>query len=358
MREVMHDIDRWLAAGQSVALATVISTWGSAPRKVGAKMALTPDGQLSGSVSGGCVEGAVFEAGVESLENRRPQLLHFGVADETAWEVGLACGGSIQVFVEPLDREPYQPIQQRLEAEEPVAAATIISGPDHLLGRKYVVDNRGLVAAPGDTTIDEAAVAAAQLALHRGQPTQVSLGPGPDAVEVFVDVLLPSPSLIIVGGVHIAVALTSIAKTLGFRTIVIDPRRSFGNLARFPHVDQLIQQWPNRVFPELRINQATAIATLTHDPKIDDPALQHVLPSDAFYIGALGSPRTHARRVERLLDAGLSQEQIGRIHAPIGLDINAQTPEEIAVAVMAQIVAAWRAPRTGSARRSAPETTE
>jgi len=341
MRDILSDIDRWRVQGEPVALATVIQTWGSAPRGVGAKMALTPDGQIAGSVSGGCVEGAVFETGAQVLKTGRPQLLHFGVADETAWEVGLACGGSIEVFVQPLDATLYDAARTTLTEERLAATVTVVRGPANLLGREVMLrDDGSVVGALGDG-LDAPAIDAARAAMSEGQPQRRTL---PDAaaepVELFVDVLLPSPTLIAVGGVHIAIALAAIAKTLGYRTIVVDPRRAFGSEARFPHVDRLIQAWPDEALAQITVTRSTAVAMLTHDPKLDDPALKIVLPSAAFYVGALGSRKTQDQRRRRLLDAGLSEAQLARLHGPIGIDIGAKTPEEIALAVMGQIVAA------------------
>lgn len=335
MREVLSDIDRWLAQGKSVALATVVKTWGSAPRREGAKMALTPEGDLSGSVSGGCVEGAVYEEGVQALREGRPRLLHFGVADETAWEVGLACGGTIEVFVEPLDPAHYRRLRDLIAAERGVAVATVVRGPEAALGRRLALSDGerwGDLAPP----LEGAAEAAAREALANGKPRLVEL----EGAQVFVDVVPPPPTLVMVGGVHIAIALAQIAKALGYRTVVVDPRRAFGNPERFPHVDRLIQAWPQEAFAELQLNENTAVATLTHDPKIDDPALQIALASPAFYVGALGSAKTQARRRERLAAAGLPSEALARLRGPIGLDLGGQTPEEIAVAIMAEIVAA------------------
>jgi xanthine dehydrogenase accessory factor len=339
MRDVLSDINRWQEEKQPVALATVVKTWGSAPRKVGAKMGLTPAGSIAGSVSGGCVEGAVFEEGVDALEHHAPKLIHYGVADETAWEVGLACGGQIEVFVEPLHAEAHRLVKDHLAADEPVAVGTIIRGAGDVLGRKYVANNEGVQLGPTEIDLDQQAAAATAAALAAGRHRRQMLD---DDTELFVDVLLPRPTLIMVGGVHIAVALTAIAKALRYNTVVVDPRRAFGSAERFPHVDRLIQKWPEEAFDRLKLDQSTAVAMLTHDPKIDDPALHVALRSRAFYIGALGSRSTQAKRRQRLLDAGFSAAQVDRIHGPIGLDINAQEPEEIALAVMAEIVAVRR----------------
>ncbi len=331
MKEILPDLNQWSANNKTpIAVATVIKTWGSAPRKAGAKMALKAGGEMSGSVSGGCVEGAVFEAGLEVLQTSRPQLLHFGVADETAWEVGLACGGHIQIFVALLDTAVSQFIQHHIAANKRVDILTIIRAPQEMLGKSIVIGETESYGSLGSelNTLAKAEVSNA----NHVRTVQVSEG-----IEIFIDPILPAPKLIMVGGVHIAIGLTSMAKTLGYRTIVIDPRRAFGSQARFPHVDQLIQAWPKKAFEQVEVDGGTAVALLTHDPKIDDPALEILLHSPAFYIGALGSRNTHAKRIRRLQAMDFRAEQISRIHAPIGLNIGASTPEEIALSVMAEI---------------------
>ena len=338
MRDILPDLDNWRAAdNKSIALATVIQTWGSSPRRAGAKMALTPDGKITGSVSGGCVEGAVFEEGVQVLKSNRPKLLHFGVADETAWEVGLACGGSIDIFVKPLDTEFYKSLHSVLVEEQPAVLVTVVKGPDELLGREMLVREKGDVTGTISDELDTQALNIAKETLAGGESRRAILK---EDVEVFLEVILPPPTLIAVGGAHITIALMALAKTLGYRTVVVDPRTAFGNEARFPNVDQLIQKWPQEAFQEIPLTRSTAVAMLTHDPKLDDPALKIALPSPAFYVGALGSKSTQAKRRQRLLDDGLSEEQLNRLHGPIGLEIGAGTPEEIAMSIMAEIVAA------------------
>jgi xanthine dehydrogenase accessory factor len=337
IRDILPDIDTWRAENKSIALATVVQTWGSSPRRAGAKMALTPDGNITGSVSGGCVEGAVVDAGIDVLKSNRPQLLHFGVADETAWEVGLACGGSIDIFVKPLDVEIFSPLRSLLLDEKSAVLVTVIRGPDEILGREMLVREDGTVTGTIKDELNEPVQDLAREALAQGESRRAMLS---DDVEVFVEVISPPPTLVAVGGVHITIALMALAKTLGYRTVVVDPRSAFGNETRFPHVDQLIQSWPQEAFQQIPINRSTAVAMLTHDPKLDDPALKIALPSPAFYVGALGSRTTQAKRRQRLLDDGLTQEQLDRLHGPIGLDIGAGTPEEIAISIMAEIVAA------------------
>ncbi len=340
MKDILPDLDRWVGARETIALATVIQTWGSSPRGVGAKMALTPNGKITGSVSGGCVEGAVFETGVTVLKDGLPQLLHFGVADETAWSVGLACGGQIDVFVQPLDISYYAAIHELLLAGQSHAIATIIRGPADSLGCLMVATRNGKVFSTISPGIEPRVLQAAQQALEQNTSQRVSLQTeSGEEVEVFVEVVSPQPALIIVGGAHSAVALAQLARVIGFRTVIIDPRRAFGNPERFPQVDQLIGKWPEEAFDELTITERTAIAVLTHDPKIDDLALVIALRSPAFYIGALGSQTTQAKRRARLIEAGLNEQQLSRLHGPIGLQLGSKTPEEIALSVMAEIVA-------------------
>jgi xanthine dehydrogenase accessory factor len=295
-------------------------------------MALTADGRIAGSVSGGCVENAVVEAGKKTLSSGKPELLHYGVSDDTAWSVGLACGGTLDIFVEQLDPAFFAPVGEALRREKPVAVATVIRGPEGELGKKLALFEDGIVTGG----IDELALGQARAALSEGASRRVKT----DARELFVDVLLPAPRLVIVGGVHIAIALVSLAKTLGFRTILVDPREAFGNAKRFPNADEILNDWPEEALAKIAPDGSTAIAVLTHDPKLDDPALLSALRSRAFYVGALGSRRTQEKRQARLREAGLTDEFLSRLYAPIGLPLGGRSPEEIAIAILAQIVAA------------------
>lgn len=337
MRDILPDLDTWREGNSSIALATVIQTWGSSPRRAGAKMAITPDGKITGSVSGGCVEGAVFEEGVGVLKANQPKLLHFGVADETAWDVGLACGGSIDIFVEPLNTELFKALRTVLTEEKTAVLVTVVKGSNESLGHEMLVLADDDVTGTLGDDLDEGALKLAKETLAGGESRRVMLN---ENVEVFMEVVLPPPTLIAVGGVHITIALMALAKTLGYRTVVVDPRSAFGNEDRFPNVDQLITLWPDEAFQQIPITRSTAVAMLTHDPKLDDPALTIALPSSAFYVGALGSKTTQAKRRQRLMDDGLTEEHLDRLYGPIGLRIGAGTPEEIAMSIMAEIVAA------------------
>jgi len=341
MKDILTDLERWIKQDKAIAVGTVIQTWGSAPRGVGAKMGVSMEGEISGSVSGGCVEGAVVEASLEVLRTGTPQLLHFGVADETAWEVGLACGGIIDVFVNQIAPAWFTPLSNAIQEEKTVSSASIIRGESSQLGKTLVLYDDGTLYGSLGEGLDESALGVARVAIALGKPRRQTITTAQEGVDVdiFFDVILPSPVLVIVGGVHISIALAKLAKILGFRTIIVDPRRSFGNLARFPDADQLIQSWPDQALADIELNRSTAVATLTHDPKLDDPALMAALSSQAFYVGALGSQKTQNKRRQRLLAAGLSEAKVARLHGPIGLDIGASTPEEIALSIMAEIVA-------------------
>lgn len=339
MRDILADVDRWRAEDASIAIATVVQTWGSSPRRVGAKMAFTSNGHIAGSVSGGCVENAVVEAGLESLKRKHPQLIHFGVADEIAWDVGLACGGSIDVFVQPLDMRFHPSLHAAWTGESSSVHVTVIRGSEHILGREMLIHEDGSVAGDVGNFRQKQALKLAEEIFITGKSQRAMLD---EETELFLEYITPPSTLILVGGVHIATALVSLAKTVGYRTILIDPRKAWGNEDRFPNVDQIIHAWPEEAFGQIKITRSTAIAMLTHDPKLDDPALKVALASPAFYIGALGSKSTNTKRRERLIDEGMSEEQFARLHAPIGLDIGAETPEEIALAIMAEISTAYR----------------
>lgn len=331
MRELLPELENWMQAGERVALATVISTWGSAPRPPGSFMAVNEKGQIVGSVSGGCVEGAVIEAAQKSLKAGKAELLHFGVADETAWDVGLACGGEIDIFVQPLEQAVLDALLPAIKAECLVNVATRINGDAHAMGAQVVSGN-------GDLLYAGAELSAEVLAEGGLAPRVRKVGED----EYFFNPIAPSPTLVMVGGVHIAIALAQMARGAHFRTVIVDPRRAFGTVERFGEADQLIQDWPAKAFEQVKLTSNTAMASLSHDPKIDDPALMEALESEAFYVGALGSRSTHERRLKRLAESGVSEETLARIHSPIGLEIGAQTPEEIAVAILAQVIAAYR----------------
>lgn len=329
MREILTPVGDWLRAGQPVALATVVSTWGSSPRQPGAKMAVAAGGEIAGSVSGGCVEGAVVEAAFEVIRSGRPQLLHFGVADEDAWEVGLACGGEIEVFVQPLGVEWFAEAARQAAQSRPYALLTCIAGPEGSAGAGALLTGSEVLLVFNGGPHPKALVRAGS-----GRSTLFEI----EGQRYFLDEQQPSPELVIVGGVHISIPLVTIAGSLGYETTVIEPRRAFGSAERFAHAGRLIQAWPDEGLAQVRLGPQTAVAVLTHDPKLDDPALLAALRSDAFYVGALGSRSTQEKRRARLQAAGLTAAQLARLHGPIGLDLGGRSPEEIALAIMAEIV--------------------
>ncbi len=343
MHDILNEVDTWLAQGKRLALATVIQTWYSSPRKAGARMAITAEGQIAGSVSGGCVEGAVIEAAMQALKTHTPQLLHFGVSDENAWEVGLSCGGVVDVFVCELHDDFFPILHQALDEQQPAAVIQVVRAPAALLGSEMMVYGDGRTWNSLGDELDATIISAARSALQKAQPQRVEIPvPGGEPIEVFIDTLLPPHTLIMVGGVQITIALVEMARLLGYRTVVVDPRRTFGTVERFPNADQLIQSWPDEALEQVGLTSTTAVATLSHDQKLDDPALLAALPSPAFYVGALGSSRTQAKRRQRLLEAGLDERLMDRLHTPIGLALGADNPEEIALSIMAQITAIRR----------------
>ncbi len=339
MREIFLAIEDGLRRNNQLALATVVRTWGSSPRGLGSKMVIGPEGEMTGSVSGGCVEGAVVAAGMDVIRLWKPRLLHFGVTNETAWEVGLACGGEIEVFLEPLDQGIFRRLQSAWEAGTPVVRGFPIRGPEEWLGRELIIEARDRDFSKDLLVLLESVNECAKKALIQQSSTCVTLSTASnEVVEVFLDVILPRDTLVIVGGVHIAIYLSKFGKALGYRTIVIDPRDKFANRDRFPDVDEIIQAWPKAAFENLPLTKTTAVAVLTHDPKIDDPALKIVLPSPAFYIGALGSQKTQADRHSRLVEAGVAAADLEKLFGPIGLNLGGNSPAEIALGIMAEIV--------------------
>ena len=329
MREVLGDIARWHARGDGVALATVVATRRSAPRPVGAKLAMSASGELAGSVSGGCVESDVVEHAREVLAGGEPRLVSYGIPDDFAFSVGLPCGGEIDVFVERADPDLVDQVRTLLEDDRRGVLCTVVAG-DGLGARTLALE--------GDPAADEA--------LRRGRShLQES-----DGVTVFADVFGPPPRLLVFGAVDTAEELCRAAKRLGWRTIVADARGRFATAERLPSADEILVAWPEEVLARVQPGRDTAVVVLTHDDKFDLPTLAGALETEAFYIGALGSRRNQARRRELLLEAGLTQEQLDRISGPCGLDIGAETPAETALSILAEILAR-RAERAGGPLR-------
>ncbi len=311
----------WLAAGKAVALATVVETWGSAPRPVGSQLVISGEAEIMGSVSGGCVEGAVVEEALEALESGACAVLDYGIADEEAFAVGLACGGNIRILVEPVGvgQGPDLPLLEALAKRRAarMAVAYVVNlqswerallGPaDALVAERFSTDKSGLEGV------------------------------------WFSGIHNPPLRMVIVGAVHIAQPLVQMARLCGFDVALNDPRVAFASALRFPN-ETLLHDWPDEALAGLGLDARTAVVTLSHDPKIDDPAILEALKAPVFYLGCLGSSRTHAKRVARLEAAGVSAKNIVRIHGPVGADIGAKTPAEIAVSIMAEITERLRRP--------------
>ena len=343
MRDIWKDILAWERAGRPFALARVIETWGSSPRPVGAAMIVGRQMEVAGSVSGGCIEGAVITEAGQVLADGEPRRLHYGVTDETAWSVGLTCGGQVSVLVEQHPGQAgggsagvWEALRARLEANRPAVLLTRLDSTErpHLL-----VDPEAGEVAAGDWGDAEPALQAAASAFSQRQSAVVEIG----SEAVFVQVFPRRDRLLVVGASHICIPLVRLAKVLDLETVVIDPREVFARQERFPEAPSRLERvWPARFFEDWSVDESTFAVLLTHDPKIDDEALHHLLRSPAAYIGALGSRRSHAKRVERLREAGFDDGEIGRIRGPVGLDIGAESPGEIALSILAEVVAVRR----------------
>ena len=312
----------WIKAGKGAVLATVVQTWGSAPRPVGSMLAISSDGEMTGSVSGGCVEGAVVEAADDALKDGNPVILEYGVTDEDAFAVGLACGGTIRVLVEPIG---------------------VGDGPEVALIEALVVRRKDRLPAAYlvNTETWERRITAPDTALADRFTSHKSGFDG----DWFIGVHNPPLRMMVIGAVHIAQPLMQMARLAGYDATLIDPREAFSSTARFPDA-KLVHEWPDDALNAAALDARTAVVTLTHDPKLDDPAIMVALKSEVFYLGCLGSTRTHAKRVTRLQDAGFNEAEITKIHAPVGADIGSKTPAEIAISIMAEITERLRRPET------------
>ncbi|MFN3146059.1 MAG: XdhC family protein [Paracoccaceae bacterium] len=308
----------WHRAGRGAVLATVVETWGSAPRPVGSQLAISGDGELAGSVSGGCVEGAVVVEAMDALEDGRARILEFGVSDDEAFAVGLACGGRIRVMVEPVGAQMPEALLADLVAARAARRPAAI-----------VVETAGWTRRLADA--GDAALGASIAARFRADRSGFE-----EDGQTFVGIHNPPLRMVVVGAVHIAQPLMVMARLAGYDAVLVDPRPAFGSGARFPG-ETILDDWPDAALAAHGLDARTAVVTLTHDPKLDDPAIETALASEVFYLGCLGSTRTHAKRVARLTEKGFAEDQIARIHAPVGLDIGAKSPAEIAISVMAQI---------------------
>ncbi|MCS0600073.1 XdhC family protein [Streptomyces sp. LP11] len=354
MRDIVEGLTSWEAAGRRFAVATVVRTWKSAPRRPGSSLAVAEDGEVIGSVSGGCVEGAVYELAREVLASGESALVTYGVSDDDALAVGLTCGGIIEILVRPAGAGRFPGLAGVLDAiraGRPVAVASLLPAegggaepePTAAPSGRLIVTPSGTEGTLGDAGLDTAVTERAQGLLAQGGTDVVRVGRAGeerrDDVSVFVESFAPPPRMLVFGAIDFAAAVARTGKFLGYHVTVCDARPVFATRRRFPDADELVVDWPHRYLEGTEVDANTVICVLTHDPKFDVPLLQRALRTPARYIGAMGSRRTHEDRLRRLREAGLTAPELSRLSSPIGLDLGARTPEETAVAIMAEIIA-------------------
>lgn len=351
MREVLDELDRRYRAGETVAVGTVVSTFRSAPRPPGASMLVAGDGTVTGSVSGGCVEGAVYELAQDVIGEGTPVLQRYGVSDDDAFSVGLTCGGIIDVFVERIDATEFPAFAEVVDSvrgSEPVAIATVTEHPDPaILGQRLVVwPDRDSGTLPS-ARMHDAVTDDVRGLLDVGRSGTLHYGTDGErrgeGMSVFVNVFQPPPRLIVFGAIDFAAAMADLGAFLGYRVTVCDARGVFATAARFPGADEVVVDWPHRYLAAEadagRVDKRTVITVLTHDPKFDVPLLEVALRLDVAYVGAMGSRRTHDDRMARLRETGMTDDDLTRLSSPIGLDLGARTPQETAVSIAAEIIA-------------------
>jgi xanthine dehydrogenase accessory factor len=346
VRDILDSITKWWEAGENFGLATVVRTFSSAPREPGASMAVSPDGEVVGSVSGGCVEGAVYDLAGEVRASGQPVLRRYGISDDDAFAVGLTCGGIIDIFVEPASRERFSQLGEITEAvrqETPVALATIIEGPGEIGARRMIwEDQRASGTLGAGDRLDQAVDDDARGMLAQGLTGVRRYGPDGERrreeLAVFVQSFAPAPRMLVFGAIDFAAAVAKAGKFLGYRVTVCDARPVFATASRFPDADEVVTDWPHRYLSGTSTDERTVICVLTHDPKFDVPLLEVALRRPAAYIGAMGSRRTHEDRLARLREAGMADAELARLRSPIGLDLGARTPEETAIAIAAELI--------------------
>ena len=316
MREVLSELNEWTRDGEEIAVATVVETWGSSPRPLGSKMLVTRSGKMAGSVSNGCIEGAVFDEAVKVLKSGQAKIAAFGVADDVAFEVGLACGGHIEVFIQPL-AGPQRQVVDMLNRNQPATLKTNL--------------------VTGEAEVIEGTPSGTELAKREG--------------DVFIEPFRRPAHLVIIGAIHIAIPLHRLAKLMGYRVTVVDARAKFATKERFPEADELIVAWPDEAMAKIAVDNSTYVVVLTHDPKFDLPALRSVLKKHAGYIGAIGSRKTNQNRFDALRKEGFTEDELSRVHGPIGLDLGSRGAEETALGILAEITAV-RFGGTGAAMKA------
>lgn len=344
MREIIQEVLPFFKSNKPFALATVTRTWSSAPRPVGAAMAVLYSGEVIGSVSGGCVEGAIYEASLEVLKTRTPCTVTYGVSDDNAFEVGLTCGGTIELFIQYIDQETFPDfaeVAEKIADEKAVGVATLVK-TDSEIGARVVFTMTDFEKTLGNSQLDEAVLVSARGLLAHGITKTLKFGPNGesrlDNLSVFIESFAPAPKMIIFGAIDFAAAVARIGKFMGYYVIVCDARELFATKRRFPEADEIIIDWPHRFLPKIDIDENTVICVLTHDPKFDVPVLEIALRGKAGYVGAMGSRRTHEDRLIRLKEAGLTDTELAKLKSPIGLDLGNRTPEETAISIAAEII--------------------
>ena len=348
MRDILNTITKWWADDETFGLATVVRTFRSAPRDPGAALAVAAGGEVIGSVSGGCVEGAVYELSTEVTASGQPVLQTYGVSDDDAFAVGLTCGGILDIFVEPVSKQTFPElgdIAAAVERGEPVAVATVISGPGKIGARRVIWGDVSRASTGGlgagerlDAAVDDdvrGMLAQGLTGIRRYGEHGERRG---DELSVFVNSFAPPPRMLVFGAIDFAAAVARVGKFLGYHVTVCDARPVFATKSRFPDADEVVVDWPHRFLAGIEVDTRTVICVLTHDPKFDVPVLEVALRTPAAYIGAMGSRRTHEDRLERLRAVGMTEAELGRLRSPIGLDLGARTPEETAVSIAAELI--------------------
>jgi xanthine dehydrogenase accessory factor len=348
LRDILDTITKWWDEGETFGLATVVRTFRSAPRDPGAALAVEPDGEVIGSVSGGCVEGAVYELATEVSASGQPVLQTYGVSDDDAFAVGLTCGGILDIFVEPISRETFPELGEiaaAVERGEPVAVATVISGPGQVGARRVIwgdVERASDGSLGSGERLDAAVDDDVRGMLAQGLTGVRRYGEHGerrgDELAVFVNSFTPPPRMLVFGAIDFAAAVARVGKFLGYHVTVCDARPIFATKSRFREADEVVVDWPHRFLAGTEVDARTVICVLTHDPKFDVPVLEVALRTPAGYIGAMGSRRTHEDRLERLRAVGMTEAELARLRSPIGLDLGARTPEETAVSIAAELI--------------------
>ena len=348
MRDILNTITKWWADDETFGLATVVRTFRSAPRDPGAALAVAAGGEVIGSVSGGCVEGAVYELSTEVTASGQPVLQTYGVSDDDAFAVGLTCGGILDIFVEPVSKQTFPELGEiatAVDRGEPVAVATVISGPGKIGARRVIWGDVSRASTGGlgagerlDAAVDDdvrGMLAQGLTGIRRYGEHGERRG---DELSVFVNSFAPPPRMLVFGAIDFAAAVARVGKFLGYHVTVCDARPVFATKSRFPDADEVVVDWPHRFLAGIEVDTRTVICVLTHDPKFDVPVLEVALRTPAAYIGAMGSRRTHEDRLERLRAVGMTEEELGLLRSPIGLDLGARTPEETAVSIAAELI--------------------